>query len=142
MRAVLDTNVLVSGLMRTHSAPARVVEFLFLGRLHWLYDDRILEEYRDVLSRPKFSRAILPEEVDDLLALLERTGEYVLPEAGCADGFQVLDPGDLPFIEVALAGVADCIVTGNTRHFQAAGERVTILTPAECLELLCPGGLP
>lgn len=141
MRAVIDTNVLVSGLMRSHSAPARMVEFLYLGRLQWLYDDRILGEYRDVLSRPKFSGAIFPDEIDNLLAFLDRAGDYVLPETNSTLDFPVIDPGDLPFIEVALAGMADCIVTGNTRHFQAAREHVRILTPAECLEILCPGGL-
>lgn len=137
MRAVVDTNVLVSGLLGCRSAPARVVEFLFLGRLAWLYDLRILGEYREVLSRPKFSHAIHPDDVEELGTLLERVGECVFPAPGAFPQAVSTDRDDLPFIEVALAGKADCIITGNMRHFAGAGTHVRILTPAQCLELLC-----
>ena len=123
--------------MRYQTAPARVIEFLYLGRLQWLYDDRIIGEYREVLSRPKFSSTILPGEVDELLTLLDRAGEYVLPGTDSIADLPVLDHSDIPFIEVAAAGAADCIITGNIRHFLNIRDRIRVLTPAECLELLC-----
>ena len=47
----------------------------------------------------------------------------------------VLDPGDLPFMEVALSGQADAIVTGNLRHFPAS-LAVTVLSPRALIDRL------
>ena len=54
MRIVLDTNVLVSGLLNPDGAPGRLLDLILGGRLQILYDDRILGEYSDVLARPQF----------------------------------------------------------------------------------------
>ena len=57
MRIVLDTNVLVSGLLNPNGTPGRILD-LILGRyLTLLYDDRIIGEYSDVLARPQLDIA-------------------------------------------------------------------------------------
>ena len=53
MRIVLDTNVLVSGMMRAGGPPGRIVDHLRSGELQIVLDDRILGEYADVLRRPE-----------------------------------------------------------------------------------------
>ena len=50
---VADTNVLVSGLLSAHGAPARVLDLLTAGDLQAAADDRIAAEYRQVLARPR-----------------------------------------------------------------------------------------
>lgn len=117
MRVVIDTNVLVSGLLGLYTYPARVIDLLYIGRLSCLFDDRILFEYQEVLSRPKFRSAISEKEQRDLLGYITQTGIQVL--AGPVEDFarSAPDPNDLPFIEVAIAGKAQYIITGNYMHF-------------------------
>jgi predicted nucleic acid-binding protein len=55
MRVVVDTNVLVSGVINPHGTPGRVVDSIVSQAFAVLFDDRILSEYRDVLLRPMFA---------------------------------------------------------------------------------------
>lgn len=126
MRVVLDTNVLVSGLLNPHGAPGRVLDLLLLGGLRPLFDDRVLHEYRDVLSRPKFG--FHPEDVRALLEHLRAVGHRLT-----APPLAVILPGedDLPFLEVAAAGGARALVTGNTSDYEPrrGSHGVTVLSP-------------
>ncbi len=130
MRVVLDTNVLVSALLTPSGTPAIVLALVLSGDLVPLYDGRLLEEYREVLSRPRFG--ISTEKASQVLLAIEQ-GELV---AAKPLGIELPDPDDLPFIEVAVAGGADAIVTGNIRHFPKATCAIPVLSPAELLELL------
>lgn len=139
MLAVIDTNVLVSGLLGLYTYPARVIDLIYIGRLNCIYDDRIMAEYHEVLSRPKFQQAISKKERHDLLNYLTQHGRYVL--AGPLEAtLSAPDAGDVPFIEVAVAGRADMIVTGNLVHFDFFSDNpwgVRVISPRECYELLC-----
>jgi uncharacterized protein len=53
MSIVLDTNVLVSGLLNSNRKPGRIIDLVISGRIRLFYDDRILAEYADVLERPE-----------------------------------------------------------------------------------------
>ncbi|MFM8717254.1 MAG: putative toxin-antitoxin system toxin component, PIN family [Spartobacteria bacterium] len=64
MRLVLDTNVLVSGLLTAGNPPGRIVDFLRAGKIQLQVDERIVAEYGGVLSRPKFRNKISPFERD------------------------------------------------------------------------------
>jgi putative PIN family toxin of toxin-antitoxin system len=112
VRLVLDTNVLVSALLSPRGAPARVLDRIFMGDHVLLLDDRILAEYAEVLARPRFGFA--PRDVAALLAWIEAWGEPVAAEPL---RIRLADPDDLPFVEVAVTGRADALVTGNPRHF-------------------------
>jgi len=129
MRIVLDTNVLVSGLLTPRGAPGRIVDLVLAGEVQLLVDDRVLGEYRDVLSRGRFGFA--QGDVRHLLTFVEETAAPVLaPPLAC----RVPDATDVAFIEVAVAGRADAIVTGNPRHFpRAATGEVEVLSPAAFL---------
>ncbi len=132
MRVVLDTNVLVSGLLNPVGAAGRVLDLLLAGEIALLVDDRILREYRIVLPRPKF--AFPRADILSVLEFLESESELV-PAAPC--GLSLPDPDDLPFLEVAISGRADSLVTGNLRHFPSAirrGLAFRIQAPAEFLK--------
>jgi uncharacterized protein len=51
--AVLDTNVIVSGLLRPAGAPASIMDLGFSGQFRWYASEAILEEYEVVLARKK-----------------------------------------------------------------------------------------
>ncbi len=131
MRIVLDTNVLVSGLLSHGGPPSLILDLVEAGRLKVLYDDRVMLEYREVLARPRFSFSA--ESVAAIIELLEETGERT---AAAPLDVELRDPDDLPFLEVAVRGKADALVTGNTRHFPAEYSGVPILSPAAFLAFL------
>lgn len=133
MRAVLDTNVLVSGLLSPHRTTDRVVDLVLAGQLVLLADDRILAEYAEVLGRPKFG--FRAEDVMDVLNYLRATAERVTAPPL---GVDLPDPGDLAFLEVAAAGGADALVTGNTRDYEPTRGRhiVPVMTLARFQTML------
>lgn len=123
---VLDTNVVVSGLMNPHGHPALILNAVLDGRVKMACDARILAEYRDVLSRPRLKMA--PDKVSAFPAGL-RNQAFVTPVSLPAAG---PDPDDLIFVEAALATAGKTIVPGNLSHFPPAilhGARV--LAPAQ-----------
>jgi putative PIN family toxin of toxin-antitoxin system len=113
MRLVVDTNVLVSALLKPGSVPDRALEAIW-GAATLVYDARIAGEYRSVLERPKF-RAIDRGRIAELLAAVHERGTD-LGEVPPWEG-AMTDEGDRIFIEAALAGRAEAIVTGNIRHY-------------------------
>lgn len=122
MRLVLDTNVVVAGLLNPHGAPGSIMNAVLGGRVSVIVDDRVLFEYRDVLSRPKFG--FDHQYVESLLDYLEHTSERVTVSP--IDN-TVADPDDVAFYEVAIAGDADFLITGNLKHFPA---KPYIVSPA------------
>jgi len=114
MRLVLDTNLLVSALLKPGSVPDRALSAVWSTGAVVLYDSRLEEEYRDVLMRPKF-RAIERQRITDFLVTLAERGHDVGKIAAWEGA--MTDDDDRIFVEVALAGRADAIVTGNLRHY-------------------------
>lgn len=132
MRIVLDTNVLVSGLLNPSGAPGRVLDLILAGEVTLLVDDRVLDEYRGVLRRPKFG--FQPGDVADLMIFIEKESERLLASPL---RISLADRGDTPFLEVAVSGSAEALVTGNARHFRpAASLELSIEGPAQFLRRL------
>ncbi len=129
MKAVIDTNVLVSGFLKQGTPPAEVVADVLAGVLVVLYDQRILDEYRDVLARPKFG--IDPGKTEALLEFIATEGIEV-QEPHFAG--QLPDPGDQPFADAAFTGEADVLITGNRKHFPV-GQAIRVVTPREWLDV-------
>ena len=130
MRIVLDTNVLVSGILSPHGPPAAVLRALLTERVMLCFDERILSEYRDVLTRGKFS--FDRELVEELIAFLEAAGS---PTLAAPLATTLPDPGDQMFIEVAVASQVDFLVTGNLKHFPGkATEGVSVISPRAFLD--------
>jgi putative PIN family toxin of toxin-antitoxin system len=128
VRIVLDTNVLLSALLTPQGLPAQVLMLTLAGELTLLFDERVLEEYREVLSRPRF--AIPPAKADEILRQLEADGERI---AAAPVELTLPDPDDRAFVEVALSGHADALVTGNARHFPP-DLGIVVLSPRALLE--------
>ena len=130
---VIDTNVVVSGLLSANGPCARVLDAVMEGRVKLVYDARILAEYRDVLCRPRLK--LKPAQVVHFLEALG--GQMsVVPERLKIVG---PDPDDMAFIEAALAVPDATIVTGNLADFPGDilnGAR--LLTPAQALAELGP----
>lgn len=145
MRIVLDTNVLVSGLLNEEGSPAVVLDLILSGAVQLVYCPEILAEYREVLGRPrlKLDQDLARALCDDLAA----RGEEVDPVAFLRTPHAVLmppaahfpDPDDALFVAAALAGDADAIVTGNARHFLRV-VRPPVYSPADFLDVFGHGG--
>ena len=131
VRAVLDTNVVVSGILSEHGPPGWIVDLVAAGELAAVYDARILAEYRDVLTRSRLN--LNATRVQLLLDVVQDTGIPVTPMPWQAP---LPDPDDEPFIACAKMAVAP-LVTGNLRHYpEQLRFEVIVLSPRQFLDTL------
>lgn len=132
MRVVLDTNVLVSGLISPNGPPGEILRLLETGLIVPCLSEDILGEYREVLARPAFQ--FPGYRIVVLLQRLEAVAELFIAEP-VPGGFP--DPRDAPILEAALEAHADFLVTGNLRHFPVRlRQGVAVLSPREFIEAL------
>ena len=131
MRVVLDTNVVVSGLITVHGVCAQIIDRMLAEDFQVCVDGSILAEYASVLARPKLA---IPFGVQhDVLEFVRYRSARVNPAPLAA---ALPDATDLPFLEVALEAEA-ILVTGNLRHFpRCSRKRATVVSPREFLDLL------
>ena len=130
---VLDTNVLVSGLLKRSSLPGQILDLILSGAIQIIVDERILEEYRLVLVRPRLNIPSL--EIQHILLFLSATSLRVSAHPLDLKHKDFPDPKDLPFAEVAVAGTVQALVTGNSKHFLYLNNLgVEVLSPAEFME--------
>lgn len=130
-RIVADTNSLVSRLLLPESVPAKAVRKAMRdGQL--LVSDATLAELADVLSRPKFDPYVSLEDRQEFIRVLNRVAERVQiisPVKACRD------PKDDKFLEVAINGEGDLIVTGDKDLLALHPFRgVDIIAPREYME--------
>ncbi len=119
--------------MLTNFGPAAVVLGLVFGRrLELVIDELVLDEYEEVLSRPRFG--IDPHDRSIILERLRRVGQVHSPQAlpGGRKGFP--DPADVMFLELATGARVDWLVTRNLKHFptQRCGN-IAVLTPEQVI---------
>lgn len=131
-RIVVDTNALVSRLLLPASVPAQAVR-MAVDTSILLVAEATMNELADVLARPKFDRYISLEDRQQFLRLLGRLAELVpivYPVHACRD------PRDDKFLEVALNGKAELILTGDA-DLLALNPRqgIAIVSPADYLKL-------
>ena len=128
---VIDTNVLISAALTPGGVCDQLLQHAIAGHFIPAWDNSLLAEYRDVLSRPRFGFS--KSAIRELLAAFPQSGFH----QGTATSVKLPDPDDLPFVAAALATVEKTIVTGNPRHFPlSAINGVTILAPREALHIL------
>jgi putative PIN family toxin of toxin-antitoxin system len=135
MRAVIDTNILVRSMLNPGGSVGPVVDLLRDGRYAFLYSAATLSELI-VLIRPRMAHryGITADDVDALCALVLRRGEPVRPSRTIA---ACRDPKDDKFLEVAVEGRADVIVTGDG-DLEALDpfEGIPVIQPSKFLRLL------
>ena len=132
---VIDTNVFVAALLTKNddSATVKVYEAIADGLITHLYHKYILEEYAEVLSRPKFKFS--EKKINAVLDMIIKYGIEVFPKP---TGEILIDMDDLIFYEVAMEKRNDdsYLVTGNQKHYPV---RDFIVTPAEMMEIIESG---
>lgn len=133
MIIVLDTNVLVSGLLTPFGPPGRLVDQIVAMNVQVAFDDRIIDEYKSVLRRPKFQF-----NEQDIDAFIDHVTSYGIHVSATPLGSRnVPDPSDLPFAEVAVGANVDALVTGDKGHFDFLDSyRIAVVTPSELMQII------
>ena len=127
INAVLDTNVLVSGLLSAYGNSAQIVNAFKEKRFSLFYNIEIMTEYRDVLYRDRLG--LNHKDIDVLLEEISKIGFPVLP--GLSD-IPLPDEDDRIFYDTAKFADA-YLVTGNIKHYP--GEQF-IVPPIDFMKLL------
>lgn len=130
MKVVLDTNVLVSGLMLPESVPGQIVAAWRGAHFDLVLSEPLLDEIGRVLSYPKIQRRLRwgQDDIARFLLLLRFKADVV--DIASEKASVPLDPGDDPVLATLLASGADCLVTGDG-DLLALRDRFPIRTPAE-----------
>ena len=130
MIVVVDTNIIISGLINPNSSSGTILKLILSGKIKLGIDNRITNEYREVLLRKKFN--FEKESVDHILEEIESDGTKIIPEPL---DLALPDKDDLPFLEVAEAGNIKILITGNRKHFPKKNySQVKIFSPAEFIK--------
>jgi putative PIN family toxin of toxin-antitoxin system len=132
---VLDTNVLVSSMLNAKGSPGKILDLILSDQIQLAYDNRILGEYEEVLTRPELRL----DQVRVLGAIdhIELSGRLIEPESLPKEGYT--DPDDIMFAEVFITSEADALVTGNLRHYKPLLEKnASVLSPTQFLEKYFP----
>ena len=129
MRVVVDTNILVRALIMPHGTVGPVLLRLRRGDYVLLYAQSLLEELVDVLNRPRIRQkyGLTDQDIETVIGFILLRGEAVAPQEQIA---ACRDPKDDKFLEVAVSGKADVIVSGD--------EDLLVLHPFAGIPILPP----
>lgn len=131
MRVVIDCNTLVSSVLKANTVPDRVVQFV-LNEHEIVLSDMVFSEIDEVLHRPKFRKYISEPIARKFLVRLKGASSFFDPVEKIV---ACRDPKDDMYLELAVAGKADCIITGDKALKDLHPFRgIPILTAAEFME--------
>jgi len=112
VRILLDTNILISGMMRRDTPPGQLVDLWIEGFFEIVTGEAQLEELRRVLQRPSIAERVRAERAERVLELLASAAQET--RSGPSVEIDVSpDPDDNPIIAIAISGRADLIVSGD-----------------------------
>ena len=129
--AVIDTNVIVSSMLKTDSIPGLIIDCIKNNIIVPLLSEEIINEYVDVLTRNKFDFDI--KEIETLKSKIKEKG-IVLQREQTIETF--IDVDDAVFYEIVMSAkntVDAYLVTGNLRHYPM---RSYIVTPREMIQII------
>jgi putative PIN family toxin of toxin-antitoxin system len=131
LKAVIDTNVVYAGLLNRKGAAYKIIRRFFGRQFDWINSPTTLDEYHDVLS----ASWKLPSRRVQSFLLLIKTRSTLVQIAG---NLQICkDTGDDKFLETAVVGNADFLVTKNLNHFpHKSYQGVRIVKVAKFLKVL------
>ena len=130
-RIVVDTNVLISRLLMADSTPAEAVR-LARRRGLLLVSDATMFELAEVLSRRKLDRYVPLRDRQRFLREISRIAEFVSTIQTVSE---CRDPKDDKFLEIALNGGADVIITGDADLLAMNPWRgIAVVSPLQYLE--------
>ena len=138
LRVVLDTNVVISGLISPKGPPAGIRKALKAGRFVLITSQAINEEILDVMDRPRLrDKYGLADHMFDIAFILWEQAEVItkLPPVKASK-----DSDDDKFLAAALGGLAHYLVTGDIKDLLSLGERqgIRIVSPEQFLTILHP----
>ena len=135
IRAVADTNVIVSAALTQSGTSSLVLELANDGLIQLYISPALLAEYEEVLGRLRVG--VLPLRAQAMFKQLKRLSRIVAP----TKKVQVsTDPDDNMVLECAEAAKAHYLITGNTRHFPPRWKYTKTVTPRQFVDLF--GSLP
>lgn len=136
MRAVLDTNVVVSALL-WGGTPDRLIQAAIDGALELATSPALIEELRAVLVRPPFAQRLTQQRVraEQAISLYARLATQVSPLA--VEAIVAADPDDDHVLACAIAARAELVVSGDRHLIDLKTHRgIRILTPAQALDII------
>jgi putative PIN family toxin of toxin-antitoxin system len=129
LKLVIDTNVVISALLKPESNPALIISLILRGSCTLCLTEKIFLEYEKVSGRGKFKK-LDKASVREFLSTLRKRASWVVPKV-TVDGV-TKDPDDNAFLECALESKADFLITGNIHHFpHKKFHQTSIVTPGE-----------
>lgn len=134
LKVVVDTNVVVSALLKPYSNPALIFSLIIQEQLKLCLSADIFNEYQKVLSYSKFNQ-LDQKKVRKFLGQLEKNAMVVSPVVSINAIKE--HPADNKFLECSFTAKADFLITGNTKHFSFKKFHHTdIITPSEFLYIV------
>lgn len=133
-RVVLDPNVLVSGVISAHGAPASLVDLIDAGVVVPVVCPILLDELRRVLKRPKFRRYVSPDQATRFLPEFTRSAEH--HDDPTATPSVSRDPEDDYLVALARTSRADALVSGDKDLTHLNLHDLVIHTPRQFLDEL------
>lgn len=129
--AVIDTNVIVSSMLRHNSIPGKITDLVVEETIIPLLNDEILEEYYEVLTRNKFGFSEL--SINQLMQTLKTNSIFLTREQTIED---FIDKDDVVFYEIVMSArnkLDAYLVTGNVKHYPM---KSFVVTPKEMLDII------
>ena len=136
MRALLDANVLVSGVLSARGAPARLIKAWLSGEFELVVSPALLGELERVLAYPKIRSRIPQDDAAALLALLRDVG-LLLDDPDGEPSVAVSDPDDR-YLVVLAASARAILVTGDAALLGLAEMQIPVYSPAAFEQMLDP----
>ncbi|MBI3571623.1 MAG: putative toxin-antitoxin system toxin component, PIN family [Gammaproteobacteria bacterium] len=130
MRVVLDTNVLLSGLMLPESVPGRIVQAWREARYELVLSEPLLEEIARALAYPKISARLKWDEATIARFILLLKFKSVIADIHDVKVETPRDKDDEHVLSTLIAGKAECLVTGDA-DLLSLNAKYPIITPAE-----------
>ena len=134
---MLDPNVIISALLSTDGAPARVLRAWIQGAFELVLSPHLLEELGRALGYPKLRKRITEQEADRVIGWLEGAAVLVADPSG-PPSIRSPDPGDDYLI--ALAEAEHAVLVSGDQHLLGLAQGLPILSPVDFLRLLEDGG--
>jgi putative PIN family toxin of toxin-antitoxin system len=138
LHVVIDTNVIVSGILSRKGAPVELLKAWRERRFLLLTSSAIVAEVRAVLQYPRIRKKypLSNDDIEQTIMLLEHDALLVKGDANVA-GSVPDDPKDEMFLACALDGTADVIVSGDHHLLDLESYRdIQIMTPRQFLDQL------
>lgn len=127
---VIDTNVIVSALItkNPNAATTRVLELALMGEIVPLYNQDVLDEYLEVLTRKKFK--LKEDSIQYIIKTITINGIDTLRTSFLED---MPDEDDRVFYELSLSEPDSLLITGNSKHFPRTPR---VVSPSEFLRII------